>query len=187
MGHNPKSQRFGFRDQIGPLNSFDLLIDSAGGKNGVTGDYLYNSMLNESFNGGIWGIVTVVPSLSAGPVYLGNVDTNNKKTTLYGSVKAHPKTEKLPKTVSLKLSNNKTLHTKVNADGTWLFSKIKNKKLKGGFEIKSSDGSVLKADKNYLQLIKKAHSQIASKTKSEPKIIEGVKPNRVEGKKVKMN
>ena len=62
LGFNRLSQWFGSRDGFGPGNHFDVLIESAGGRFGIQGDYLYRTFPpgnNDNFSGGIWGIFRV--------------------------------------------------------------------------------------------------------------------------------
>jgi hypothetical protein len=59
LGNNPNSEWFGARDGFGPGNHFDVLIDKAGGTNGIKGDYLFKSMPVGEFTAGNWGIMRV--------------------------------------------------------------------------------------------------------------------------------
>ncbi len=49
----------GSRNGHGPANHFDIVIEKAGGKNGVDGDYLYRTFPAPHVNSGIWGIFRV--------------------------------------------------------------------------------------------------------------------------------
>ena len=185
LGYNPTSEWFGFRDQIGPLNSFDLLIRKAGGRDSIQGDYLYGSMLNESFNGGIWGIMSVTDEVNVDVV--ASQDTGNR-TSIQGVVSVHPKTGQLPDQVYLTLSNNKTIEADVASDGTWVFDKVKQKDVEKGVEISSSTGGKVEVNKTLLRSIKAASERVAPPVGQAPNpAIKGVKPNRVDGPKKKMN
>jgi hypothetical protein len=59
LGDNPNSAWFGARDGFGPGNHFDVLIDKAGGTNGVKGAYLFKSFPAAEFTAGNWGIMRV--------------------------------------------------------------------------------------------------------------------------------
>jgi hypothetical protein len=60
IGNNPNSQWFGSRDGFGPGNHFDIVLGSAGGRNKVSGDYLYKSYpVGEFAAGGNWGLFRV--------------------------------------------------------------------------------------------------------------------------------
>jgi len=60
MGYNWKSMQEGAYMGHGPSNHFNaLLINGAGGKGGVTGDYLYRDMASFQFDGGLWGTFRV--------------------------------------------------------------------------------------------------------------------------------
>jgi hypothetical protein len=60
IGNNLNSQWFGARDGFGPGNHFDIVLASAGGRNKVSGDYLYKSFpVGEFATGGNWGLFRV--------------------------------------------------------------------------------------------------------------------------------
>ena len=59
IGSNPTSQWFGARDQFGPNVSWDLVLDSAGGRSAVPGDYLYRTFIGTDFLFGMWGVMRV--------------------------------------------------------------------------------------------------------------------------------
>lgn len=89
IGHNPRSQSQGSRDAFGPNISFDMVIDSAGGTAGVTGDYLYRTFVGNPWTFGLWGllrvgnsdVVTITkfakPTTSGGKVLIAGVNTVN--------------------------------------------------------------------------------------------------------------
>ncbi|HYT90904.1 MAG TPA: hypothetical protein VEL76_19495 [Gemmataceae bacterium] len=59
IGDNGASQWFGGRDAFGANDQFNLVLNSAGGRNKVTGDYLYRSFIGSEFQYGLWGLVRV--------------------------------------------------------------------------------------------------------------------------------
>lgn len=60
IGDNPLSMFEGAREGHGPTNHLDVVLQNgAGGKNRVTGDYLWRDMASFQFDGGIWGILRV--------------------------------------------------------------------------------------------------------------------------------
>ncbi len=185
LGYNKTSQWFGFRDQVGPLNSFDLLIDSAGGADKIPGDYLYGSMLNLSYQGGIWGLLTVTEGQDY--LSLNDVDISKKKTSILGSVTVDPDTGKLPEFVSLTYNNGKKVTTDVQADGSWVFANLSNKRLDDGYVISSPEGGSIQGSKIQLEEMEKTramHAEQANKATTEPYSTEGVKPaTRIDGKK----
>jgi hypothetical protein len=61
LGRNPLSETVGSRERHGPLDHFDILIDSAGGANRVPGDFFYGAYPSDEVNGGTWGIFRVLP------------------------------------------------------------------------------------------------------------------------------
>jgi hypothetical protein len=98
LGHNELSQWFGFRDQLGALNSFDLLINSAGGKNSIEGDYLYRSFPNSFFGNGAWGIMSVTDGTDL--VYLSDVSNKRHGLAINGQCSADPETGKIADSVT---------------------------------------------------------------------------------------
>ncbi|MEA2346055.1 MAG: manganese oxidase [Thermoanaerobaculia bacterium] len=59
IGDNPASQAFGARDSFGANDQFNIVLNSAGGRKQVTGDYLYRSFIGSTFEDGIWGVMRV--------------------------------------------------------------------------------------------------------------------------------
>jgi hypothetical protein len=61
IGDNPKSEYQGTQAGHGPQNHFDMVLKSAGGANGVTGDYLWRNQASFQFDAGHWGLLRVIP------------------------------------------------------------------------------------------------------------------------------
>ena len=61
LGHNPTSEQTGNVGPTGPYDQADLLIDRAGGRFAVTGDYLYRIVTAGQLQQGQWGILRVHP------------------------------------------------------------------------------------------------------------------------------
>ncbi|HEV3468317.1 MAG TPA: hypothetical protein VG148_03280 [Pyrinomonadaceae bacterium] len=60
IGTNARSNWQGSQYGVGPGSHFDFLLkNGAGGKFGITGDYLYRTFMSSQFSGGIWGIFRV--------------------------------------------------------------------------------------------------------------------------------
>ncbi|PCJ38535.1 MAG: hypothetical protein COA99_11830, partial [Moraxellaceae bacterium] len=118
LGDNELSQWFGFRDQLGALNSFDLLINSAGGKNSIEGDYLYRSFPNSSFSDGAWGIMTVTDGQDQ--VHVISTSTENRDITINGQCSVNPTTGKTPEYVTLTFGRESKTADVV--DGKWAFT-----------------------------------------------------------------
>jgi hypothetical protein len=57
--YNPLSQWTGSRDTFGANSSFDVVLKSAGGANGIKGDYLFRTFIGQEFQNGMWGLVRV--------------------------------------------------------------------------------------------------------------------------------
>ena len=138
IGFNDMSQQFGFRDQMGALNSFDLLIGKAGGREGVEGDYLYNSVTSSSFVNGLWGIMSVTEANDL--IYVSNV-TGDKNLTFNGYCSIDPVTGKMPKELSIVLSGKTKVVANVNPlTGAWSLPSVAMKSVKKGMTITSNTG-----------------------------------------------
>ena len=62
IDHNPLSFWEGARLGHGPSNHFDAFLRTgAGGKFGITGDYLFRDQVGIGLDGGLWGILRVLP------------------------------------------------------------------------------------------------------------------------------
>jgi hypothetical protein len=59
LGNNPESMYLGAQDSVLPGSHFDFVLPSAGGSNGVAGDYLFRDMQGVGNLGGAWGIMRV--------------------------------------------------------------------------------------------------------------------------------
>jgi len=59
IGVNPQGLAMGAQDNITPLSHYTLFLPSAGGGNGVTGDYLFRDQGAFGNTGGLWGILRV--------------------------------------------------------------------------------------------------------------------------------
>ena len=61
IGVNPQGFYEGGRESWTPATHFDIVMPSAGGGNGVKGDYLFRDSASFGNASGIWGIMRVVP------------------------------------------------------------------------------------------------------------------------------
>ena len=61
LGYNRLSDWIGAVGAYGPFEIFDVLLDSAGGRFAVPGDYHYRSVLSGEFQSGQWGLLRVIP------------------------------------------------------------------------------------------------------------------------------
>jgi cold shock CspA family protein len=59
IGDNAASQAFGARDSFGANDQFNIVLNSAGGRKQVAGDYLYRSFIGTTLNDGVWGVMRV--------------------------------------------------------------------------------------------------------------------------------
>src|SRR5262249_27218089 len=59
VNNNPLSQWTGSRDTFRPNASFHVVLQHAGGKSAVQGDYLFKTFMGTDFLNGLWGIVRV--------------------------------------------------------------------------------------------------------------------------------
>ncbi|MEM7354290.1 MAG: copper oxidase, partial [Acidobacteriota bacterium] len=79
LGDNPLSLWEGARMGHGPSNHFDALLENgAGGKFGVTGDYLFRDHASFQFDGGIWGIFWVVPKPGEAEADVGKLERTER-------------------------------------------------------------------------------------------------------------
>ncbi|HEY9405664.1 MAG TPA: hypothetical protein VIQ24_23645 [Pyrinomonadaceae bacterium] len=62
IGRNQHSPWHGAQYGHGPSNHFDVVLNSAGGRFLVQGDYLYRTFQSFQFDGGIWGLFRVAPA-----------------------------------------------------------------------------------------------------------------------------
>ena len=139
LGFNVESQWIGARGQLGALNSFDLLINSAGGAKAVPGQYLYRDYRNQTFQDGIWGIFQVTEGKDT-PM-LTRV-TRGSKTTFSGRNSVDPNTGKFAKSVTVSAGKTVLGTPSVSAyTGEW--SLTINSYRPGGLKVTSKldDGS----------------------------------------------
>jgi hypothetical protein len=62
LDQNATSELFGSRGGVGPSDHFDaLILDGSGGSFQILGDYLYKDYPGPRLDGGIWGLLRVVP------------------------------------------------------------------------------------------------------------------------------
>ena len=148
LGSNRASQVLGSRGQIGVWNNFDILLESAGGANGVTGNYLYRSFPNGDFQHGAWGLFVVTDGNDA-VMAVGADKLSNGNYKVHGYVTLDPETNTLAKSVSVSASGV-TATVPVRNDGTWEFTangntnrSISEKSLRKGITITSSNGGKL--------------------------------------------
>jgi manganese oxidase len=67
IGINDTSAWHGAQWGHGPSNHFDVVFERAGGKYGITGDYLFRTFQSFQFDGGMWGLLRVeAPQSQAG-------------------------------------------------------------------------------------------------------------------------
>src|SRR5262249_28335988 len=59
IGPNPLSQWMGSRASLMPNQSYDLVLDRAGGASAASGDFLYRTYDNVTYTGGWWGVMRV--------------------------------------------------------------------------------------------------------------------------------
>jgi len=142
LGFNPKSQWLGARGQLGALNSFDLLINSAGGRQGVTGDYLYRDYRNQTFQNGIWGLFKVSSGMDV-PT-LARIQTSaDSAAVLSGVNTVNPTNGKYAASVVLSTGDIVLGATDVNQwNGNWMIE-LNDFTTAGGLTISSilDDGS----------------------------------------------
>ncbi len=123
LGNNELSQWLGYRGQLGSLNAFDLLINSAGGKFGVAGDYLYRDYRNAPFQNGTWGLFRVTSGKDA-PI-ITSIDDDPVKNTFWGTNTVDPNTGFYATKVSLMNGSVEVASADVDqANGTWFMPDV---------------------------------------------------------------
>jgi hypothetical protein len=73
IGSNPKSMWTGTTSGYGPATSYPIVLQSAGGRFRIPGDYLYRSWTANQFQAGVWGIFRVSPNSGSGPGFADTV------------------------------------------------------------------------------------------------------------------
>ncbi len=59
LGKNPFGFGQGAQDAVGSYEHYNFLFPSAGGVDGVTGDYLFRDQAGFGITSGLWGILRV--------------------------------------------------------------------------------------------------------------------------------
>jgi hypothetical protein len=59
IGDNPQSIAMGAQDLVTPASHFELVLPSAGGSSGVTGDFLFHDRAGLGNTGGLWSLLRV--------------------------------------------------------------------------------------------------------------------------------
>lgn len=122
IGFNETSQWMGTRAQLGALNTFDLLIDKAGGEFSIPGDYPYIDWRAQPAVDGVWGLFRVTEGKNE-PVISRVVVKPGSKTrfvALNGASTVDPNTGKYPVSVGLVSGRSQPIILPVNqADGSW--------------------------------------------------------------------
>jgi hypothetical protein len=104
IGYNPLSQWLGSRGQHGAGGHFEIVLESAGGKDHVPGDYLYRSLISLINGGdmqaGLWGIFRAsLPGKDA--VVITKAEAGRQELTIEGVNTVNPGTGDFAQTVQL--------------------------------------------------------------------------------------
>jgi manganese oxidase len=125
LGHNPMSQHSGTTAAYGPTSHYNLLIDSAGGANQITGDYRYRSWTANQYQVGMWGLFRVGPATCSpqcpDTVTISSVQGSATGFVVNGVVTVSPQTKIFATNVTINYGRQSGT-TKVNPDGTWTVS-----------------------------------------------------------------
>jgi len=108
LGFNPLSQTFGM-EQMVPYQVLNALLDSAGGADRVSGDYLYEMFQGNAQNG-MWGLLRVQD--------VAVVISQASTTQIAGSVLVKPGAT-MPTSVIVKPVSGSGCNAPVNSDGSW--------------------------------------------------------------------
>lgn len=68
IGDNGLAMHLGGQESVTPLAHYDLVLPSAGGRDGVAGDYLWRDMGGFGISNGLWGVLRVLPPKVVGKV-----------------------------------------------------------------------------------------------------------------------
>jgi hypothetical protein len=125
IGTSPTSQNQGSRGQLITLNSYEVVIPSAGGVKKVPGDYLYRTYGGNEFAGGLWGRMRVTSPQAPDAVTV--VSADPVKARIDGANLINPRTGAFANnvTVMIKKDNKITAiaNVLVNPDnGRWTLS-----------------------------------------------------------------
>jgi len=126
LGHNPQSQHTGTTPSYGPSSHYDVLIDAAGGRNKVAGDYRYRSWTGNQYQVGLWGLFRVGPAACSGgcpdTVTISSVQPSSNGFEVKGVVTVSPQNSSFASNVSISYGGQTGQATVNNQDGTWTFS-----------------------------------------------------------------
>ena len=125
LGDNPRSNHTGTTTGYGPTSHFDVLIDSAGGVNKITGDYRYRSWTGNQYQVGLWGLFRVGPAVCGAvcqdSVTIDSVRQNGSGFAVSGVVTVSPATGAFAESVRV-AQGGLSGQAQVNRDdGTWTF------------------------------------------------------------------
>lgn len=121
LGYNNEAEWMGTRGQLGALNSFDILVASAGGQQEVAGDYLYLDWRAEPFSDGVWGIMRVTDGGDATHAFRVTVNPQDSLTyiSVAGSSTPDPVTGLYPTSITLSDGFAGIIAPVSSADGSW--------------------------------------------------------------------
>jgi len=126
LGHNPLSQHSGTTAAYGPTSHYNILIDSAGGDNKITGDYRYRSWTANQYQVGMWGVFRVGPAICSShcpdTVTISSVQSLGPRFVVKGVVTVSPETKTFAREVMIRFGSQSGRATVNPADGTWTFS-----------------------------------------------------------------
>ncbi|HEV3041508.1 MAG TPA: hypothetical protein VHA33_27340 [Candidatus Angelobacter sp.] len=108
LGFNSLSQTLGM-EQVVPYQVLNTLLDSAGGADRVSGDYLYE-MFRDNAQNGMWGLLRVQD--------VSVVISNASTTQIAGSVMVKPGTT-MPTSVTVTPASGSGCSATVNSNGSW--------------------------------------------------------------------
>ncbi|MBR0848852.1 hypothetical protein JQ543_13955 [Bradyrhizobium diazoefficiens] len=106
IGDNAASQWFGARDSFGANDQFNIVLNSAGGRKQVAGDYLYRSFIGSEFANGLWGVMRVGEP-GSDTVAIARATNSGSGYVISGANTVNPNTGKMAATVTITASNTK--------------------------------------------------------------------------------
>ncbi|MGH9761290.1 MAG: hypothetical protein ACREAC_10645, partial [Blastocatellia bacterium] len=125
IGNNTLSEWIGSRDDHGPTDLHEMVIEQAGGSFKIPGDYMYATFVSLGQSTGLWGLFRVGNECAAGicpdTVSVMDVSTLSQPLNLNGVNTVQPSTGTLARQVQVYAGTNLLGSASVLPNGTWSF------------------------------------------------------------------
>lgn len=144
IGHNRESSWLGSRPQVAPNNTFDLIIESAGGKKRIAGDYLYRFYQSEANKDGAWGLMRVTDGKDE-PVAVELKINTDGTVNIRGTATINPQNGIMPTKVTL-VKAGTSAGSSGNLSGKSKATTTSISPLTKHWEFKNLPGNILQAE-----------------------------------------